>query len=67
MSKADRGFRTLWRNDPVRARQIASKGGKASHKIGTGHEFTSEEAKLAGKKSGELRRKRLKGEGFDTR
>ena len=31
---------------------IASKGGKAAHKAGTAHEFTSEEARAAGAKGG---------------
>lgn len=30
----------------------ASKGGKEAHKKGTAHEFSSEEAREAGKKSG---------------
>ena len=34
-------------------REIASKGGKAAHAKGTAHQFTSEEAKAAGRKGGE--------------
>jgi hypothetical protein len=34
-------------------REIASKGGKAAHQKGTAHEFTSEEAREAGRKGGE--------------
>lgn len=34
-------------------RAIASKGGKAAHAKGTAHEFTSEEARVAGQKGGE--------------
>jgi general stress protein YciG len=33
-------------------RAIASKGGKAAHAQGTAHEFTSEEARAAGRKGG---------------
>jgi len=33
-------------------KQIASKGGKAAHRKGLAHEFTSEEAKIAGQKGG---------------
>jgi general stress protein YciG len=33
-------------------REIASKGGKAAHAKGTAHQFTSEEAREAGKKGG---------------
>jgi hypothetical protein len=39
--------------DEDKQREIASKGGKASHQKGTAHEFTSEEAREAGHKGGE--------------
>lgn len=39
--------------DPDKQREIASKGGKAAHAKGRAHEFTSEEARLAGSKGGE--------------
>lgn len=45
-----RGFASM---DPEKQREIASQGGKAAHEKGTAHEFTSEEAKEAGKKGGE--------------
>ena len=45
-----RGFASM---DEEKQRQIASKGGKAAHKKGTAHEFTSEEARAAGRKGGE--------------
>jgi general stress protein YciG len=32
--------------------EIARKGGKAAHSAGTAHEFTSEEARVAGRKGG---------------
>jgi len=38
--------------DPEKQREIARKGGKAAHAKGTAHEFSSEEARLAGKKGG---------------
>jgi general stress protein YciG len=38
--------------DPQKQREIASKGGKAAHQKGTAHEFTSEEARIAGRKGG---------------
>ena len=38
--------------DRVRQREIASKGGKAAHQKGTAHEWTSEEARDAGRKGG---------------
>jgi uncharacterized protein len=34
-------------------REIARKGGRAAHEKGTAHEFTSEEARAAGRKGGE--------------
>jgi len=49
--------------DPQKQREIASKGGKAAHEKGTAHEFTSEEARVAGKKGGAASRiRRGKGE-----
>ena len=44
--------------DPQKQREIASKGGKAAHQKGTAHEFTSEEARVAGKKGGAASRER---------
>ena len=40
--------------DPEKQRTIASKGGRAAHEAGTAHEFTSEEARIAGSKGGEV-------------
>jgi len=45
-----RGFASM---DQERQRDIASQGGKAAHERGTAHEFTSEEAREAGRKGGE--------------
>lgn len=59
--KSNRGFASM---DPDRQRQIASEGGKAAHEKGTAHEFTSEEAREAGRKGGQARsanRKRMAG------
>jgi len=39
--------------DRDKQRQIASMGGRAAHEKGTAHEFTSEEAREAGRKGGE--------------
>lgn len=44
-----RGFAAM---HPDKVRAIASAGGKAAHKAGTAHEFTSEEARIAGSKGG---------------
>jgi general stress protein YciG len=39
--------------DATKQREIASKGGRAAHAKGTAHEFTSDEARVAGRKGGE--------------
>jgi general stress protein YciG len=39
--------------DAAKQREIASKGGRAAHAKGTAHEFTSDEARVAGRKGGE--------------
>ena len=49
MAKEDRGFASMDRN---KQREIASKGGRAAHVKGTAHEWTSEEAREAGRKGG---------------
>jgi general stress protein YciG len=38
--------------DPAKQREISSKGGKAAHEKGTAHEFTSDEAREAGRRGG---------------
>lgn len=45
-----RGFAAM---DRDKQREIASMGGRAAHEKGTAHEFTSEEAREAGRKGGE--------------
>jgi len=47
-----RGFASM---DNEKQRTIASKGGKAAHIKGTAHEWSSEEARAAGRKGGESR------------
>ena len=49
MAKEDRGFASM---DRVKQKEIASKGGKAAHQKGTAHEWTSDEAREAGRKGG---------------
>jgi hypothetical protein len=39
--------------DQHKQREIARKGGMAAHRKGTAHEFTSEEARFAGRKGGQ--------------
>ena len=47
--KSRRGFAGM---DPAVVRKLARKGGKAAHEQGTAHEFTREEARIAGRKGG---------------
>ena len=49
--------------DRTKQREIASKGGKAAHQKGTAHEWTSEEAREAGRKGGMASHRRKQGEG----
>jgi general stress protein YciG len=49
---SNRGFASM---DPQRQREIASQGGRAAHEKGTAHEFSSEEARAAGRKGGQAR------------
>ena len=44
--------------DRAKQREIASKGGKAAHQKGTAHEWTSDEARDAGRKGGLASHKR---------
>ena len=67
MAKEDRGFASM---DRAKQREIASKGGKAAHQKGTAHEWTSEEARDAGRKGGiashQRRREQSGGNGGNT-
>jgi general stress protein YciG len=61
VAKEDRGFASM---DRGKQKEIASRGGKAAHQKGTAHEWTSEEARQAGRKGGMAshRRKQESGE-----
>ena len=67
VAKEDRGFASM---DRAKQREIASKGGKAAHQKGTAHEWTSEEARDAGRKGGiashRRRREQMGGSPSDT-
>jgi uncharacterized protein len=52
-TKKKRGFAAM---DPAKQRAIASQGGRASHANGNAHEFTSEEARSAGRRRQELKK-----------
>jgi general stress protein YciG len=64
-----RGLRGFARLDHSLVREIARRGGKAAHSGGTAHEFTSEEARIAGRKGGQAaharRGKKLEGPDHD--
>ena len=49
MGKEDRGFASM---DRLKQREIASKGGRAAHVKGTAHQWSSDEAREAGRKGG---------------
>ncbi|HEY7832222.1 MAG TPA: KGG domain-containing protein [Ktedonobacterales bacterium] len=53
-----RGFASM---DREKQREIASKGGRAAHVQGTAHEWSSEEARAAGRKGGAASRHRAPG------
>jgi len=48
-SRRARGFAAM---DPEEQREIARKGGRASHQEGNGHEFDEQEAREAGRRGG---------------
>jgi general stress protein YciG len=60
-----RGFAAM---DRKLVSEIARKGGKAAHSAGTAHEFTTEEARIAGRKGGRAThaKRRAKIEGDQT-
>lgn len=64
--KTPRGFAAM---NPEAQRAIAAKGGRAAHQKGTAHEFTSEEARIAGRKGGEASRggRRTSGNNSESR
>jgi hypothetical protein len=51
--KERRGFASM---SPEKQREIASRGGKAAHRKGTAHQWTSDEARDAGRKGGQISR-----------
>jgi hypothetical protein len=53
--KSRRGFASM---DAEKQRAIASLGGKAAHERGTAHEFTTEEAREAGRLGGRTAQQR---------
>ena len=51
--KERRGFASM---TPEKQREIASKGGRAAHQKGTAHEWSADEARVAGRKGGQISR-----------
>lgn len=49
MAPRKRGFAGM---DPEKHKKIAQRGGRAAHALGRAHEFTADEARLAGQKGG---------------
>lgn len=49
--------------DAEKQREIARKGGRAAHEQGVAHEWSSHEAREAGKKGGQSRGRRSKEDG----
>jgi len=50
-NKGKRGFAAM---DQDKQRGIARRGGRAAHESGRAHEFSPEEAKMAGRKGGQI-------------
>jgi uncharacterized protein len=48
-AKQKRGFAVM---DPTQVRELARRGGVAAHREGKAHQFTSDEARAAGRKGG---------------
>jgi general stress protein YciG len=51
--KIKKGFALM---DPEKQKAAASKGGKSAHRQGKAHQFTTEEARAAGKIGGRARK-----------
>jgi general stress protein YciG len=49
LTQKKRGFATM---PPDQVSELARRGGEAAHRKGTAHQFTTEEARVAGRKGG---------------
>ena len=58
--KSVRGFAAM---NSEKQREIARKGGRAAHEQGVAHEWSSHEAREAGKKGGQSRGRQSKADG----
>lgn len=61
--KSVRGFAAM---SPEKQKEIARKGGRAAHEQGVAHEWSSDEARAAGKKGGQARGKGSNGTKIET-
>jgi uncharacterized protein len=59
--KSIRGFAAM---SAEKQKEIASKGGRAAHQQGVAHEWSTEEARAAGKKGGQARGRQNNREGI---
>ena len=48
-ARKPRGFAAM---EPKLVSELAKRGGKAAHRAGTAHQFSSDEARIAGRKGG---------------
>ncbi len=62
--KSRRGFAAM---SAERQREIASQGGRAAHQQGVAHEWSTEEARAAGKKGGQASGRRRSTDRSDDR
>lgn len=60
MTEKHRGFGSM---DKERQREIASMGGRAAHAKGTGHRWTTDEAREFGRKGGLAKHVKVEGTG----
>lgn len=58
-NRSKRGFASM---SQEKKREIARKGGRSAHVLGTAHEWTHEEAQEAGRKGGLISRRRRREE-----
>lgn len=63
-TKSRRGFAAM---SPERQREIASQGGRAAHQQGVAHEWSAEEARMAGKKGGQVSGKKRSADNSEDR
>jgi general stress protein YciG len=58
--RSRKGFAAM---DPELQRELSRRGGRAAQRVGTAHKFSSEEARVAGRKSAKARSRQRAKEG----